>query len=200
MHPPNADTLIITPSDRKRRRKRLSKPVLSEWFVVKTKTNQERHAAIAIRRKGYSAFAPYIAGEVHGHYRESPLFPGHIFVRGQQWYFLKATSGVLYPIMMGEQPGYMPVKDMSILLRVSADDDLIATEKHEKFVQGDKLRIRTGPWKDHWGSFLGAKGKDRVRLLMTVLGAQHELEFQRRIVTLREAEPVDWRELAEGSR
>lgn len=184
-------------SRRKLRRKRHSRPVLSEWFVVRTKTGRERHAAVSVRRKGHRAFAPFVADQVRGHHRESPLFPGFIFVHGQQWYYLKATEGVLAPVMMGLIPAYMPITEMMALIRAAGEDDLIDTIAREKLPINEQVRVRTGPWSGHWGKFVGMKSRDRVRLLMTVLGAQHELEFDRSEVTTKPTDAVNWRELVE---
>lgn len=163
-----------------RRKRRSTKPVLSDWIVVRTKPNRERYAAKNVRRQGYKALCPFLKEE--GQYREVPLFAGHIFVQGPAWYYLKSTYGVLYPIMLGPSPARMPLKEMRALLKQSGEDDVI-TIGLEKFSKGQVIKFRRGAWIGHTGVYSKAAGADRVRVLLMLFGGQHEKEFARDDIT-----------------
>lgn len=156
------------------------KRVLSDWMVVRTKPNQERYAAKNVKRQGHECVCPFITEE--GGKKEVPLFTGHIFVRGPDWYYLKNTYGVLYPVMMGSTPALMPLKEMRELLKRLGMDDVI-TLKAEKFSPGETVKFRRGAWLGHRGVYNKDVGKQRVRILLTLIGGQHELEFDRADIT-----------------
>lgn len=161
---------------------RYRKSLLSDWIVVKTKPNQERYAARHIRRQGHACLCPYITEE--GSTREKPLFTAHIFVLGPDWYYLKSTYGVVSPIMFGDQPARMPKKAMRDILRRCGEDDVI-TIKAERFTAGQQVRFKRGAWEGWTGIFkgFGKDSKKRVRIMLRMLGGEHELEFDRGDIT-----------------
>lgn len=161
------------------------KPVLSLWIAVRVKAGRERYAAYNVRRQGFKCFMPFIYEE--GRPREQPLFPGYIFVEGPQWYYLQSTYGCLYPIMMGNEPAYMPRKEMKKLMAM-ADKEGVITIPKEKFVKDQKVVLKKGAWKGHAGVYIRASAKDRVRVLLQLLGGKHELEFNHSDITAAEPE------------
>lgn len=154
--------------------------VMSEYFVVRVKAGRERYAARNVRQQGYETFIPFIVEEDKT--REQPLFPGHIFVKGPQWFYLRNTYGVLHPIMMGDRPAYMPLREMRELMR-ACDREGVITVQREKFTEGQKVEIKQGSWQGHIGVYTRASSKDRVRVLLKLLGGEHELEFHHSHIT-----------------
>lgn len=147
---------------------------LSEWYVVRVRNGMERYATREVQRQGHRVFVPY---ELHeGQNREQPLFPGHIFILGPQWYFIKTTPGCLAPIMMGDAPAKMPIVAMRSLLR-DRDKDGVRVLASEKFTKGQAVTIRRGAWQGHTGLYIREVERRRVRLLLSLLGGKHELEF-----------------------
>jgi transcription antitermination factor NusG len=181
----------------RRTRRRKQKPVLSEWIVVKVKSRRERYAARNVTRQGHECFVPYIRHE--GRSREEPLFPGFIFVRGPQWYYLKSTYGVLSPIMQGAEPARMPIAQMKELLKMTDKEGVITIER-EKFVPGQEVTFKTGAWQGHWGVYIRAVSKDRVRVLLSLLGGKHELEFAHSEITAAQSKPGNGLKAGPGAR
>lgn len=173
-----------SPKKKKKWRPR-RKRVLSDWMVVKTKPHQERYAAKNVRRQGHACIAPFVTEEDSR--KEVPLFAGFIFVQGPAWHYLKGTYGVVYPIMMGDKPALMPLREMRDILRRVGEDDVI-TIKAEKFSPGQHIKFRRGAWLGYKGVYNKAVGKNRVRILLRLLGGQHELEFDRGDITADDTE------------
>lgn len=167
----------------RRVRGRKPKRVLSEWFAVRVKQGRERYAAMNVRKRGGTPFVPYVLHE--GKYREQPLFPGYIFVLGPQWYYLQVTPGCLYPIMMGDSPACMPLKEMRALHK-SCDKEGVILIPREKFTKGQRVRFRKGAWQGHLGVYIRQSGANRVRVLLSLLGGNHELEFNHSDITAAE--------------
>lgn len=164
------------------RRRRKIGPVLSNWMAVRVQNNRERFARRKIEDAGGNVFVPWIMDE--GALYETPLFPGYIFVEGPEWYYLKTTQGVLHPIMMGDSPAFMPIREIKALMKACGREGIISL-KAEKFSPGDTVRVKKGAWQGHWGVYIQASKADRVRVLFQILGGRHEIEFHRTNVTKR---------------
>lgn len=154
--------------------------VLSTWIVVRVKQGRERYAARNVRRQGHRAFAPYVGEE--DTIRQEALFPGYIFVEGPDWYYLQSTYGCLYPLMMGDDPAYMPIKEMRKLLK-AADEEGVITIGKEKFTPGQHVKVKLGAWQGFEGVYIRGTPQQRVRVLFKLLGGEHELEFNRTDIT-----------------
>lgn len=154
--------------------RRRRKPLLSDWMVVRTKPNKERYAAKNVRRQGHEVFCPFLREQ--DKFKEVPLFAGFIFVRGPDWYYLKSTYGVQYPIMIGASPARMPLKEMRALLKQGGEDDVI-TLGLEKFSKGQAIKFRRTAWLGHIGVYNSrVVGKDRIKILLALFGGHHEIE------------------------
>lgn len=164
----------------KRPRKKRPKVVLSDWYVVRVKTNQERRAKRYLERAGHRVFMPWLCDE--DSVIEKPLFPGYIFVLGPAWYHIKSTPGCLAPLMMGESPGCVPLREMDAL-RGIVDKEGVIVLKRERFVKGQAVRARKGPFQELWGVYIGETAGKRVQALYRVFGREYQLEFSRSDVT-----------------
>lgn len=160
------------------KKRRKPKKVLSEWMVVKTKPNQERYAAKNVRRQGHVAFTPFIRDERD---RESPLFPGHIFVKGPAWWYLKNTYGVVGPIMIGAEAAYVSLKEMKVLLAAAGEDDVIELYR-PKLSKGMGVVISHGAFDGFIAQIVDLPKKDRVKVLFRMLGKEVSMELSSRDV------------------
>jgi transcription antitermination factor NusG len=157
------------------------KVVLSNWLVVKTKPNHERYAAKNVKRQGHKTFVPFLRDE-RG--RESPLFPGIIFVEGPEWYYLKSTYGALGPVMMGQLPGYVPIREMKSLLKMAGEDDVIEPEV-PKVRKGMMVKFTSRSFDGLFAKIIDLPKKDRVTLLFSILGKDVTIEVDRRDISTK---------------
>lgn len=158
----------------KKPRKRRVKRVLSDWFVVRVKSGQERRARRYLEKAGRRVFIPWLCDE--GSVLEKPLFPGYIFVHGLEWYHVKSTPGCLTPLMCGEGPSYVPIREMK-LLQGAGDKEGVITIPKERFEEGQPIRSKRGAFNELWGVYKGLTAAGRVRALYKIFGREFVLDF-----------------------
>lgn len=148
------------------------------WACVKTKPSQERLAKLNLREQGFHAYYPRI--------KESrspilkPLFPGYIFVRITKgsWYPIKSTYGVAYIVMRGDKPDFISDRVVNQWLIAEGDDGFVdLSPPLPKLTEGTKLLIAKGPFKNHIASYIRRTARDRVALLLSMLGKDVEIEM-----------------------
>lgn len=159
------------------------KHVLSPWIVVRVRSGRERWARRMIIQRGGDVFLPWYLEE--GSTKEKPLFPGFVFVKGPAWYYLLSTPGVLAPLMIGEEPAFVSIKDFEFMRALAGPDEVIDIAR-ERVSIGDRVRVKKGPFKDLWGVLLRDSrggGLDRVSILFKILGRDFEVPVNRNDVT-----------------
>ena len=144
------------------------------WVVVKTHPSREHFAAECIARQGYGVFLPRVLEHIgHGSHRYAlakPLFPNYLFVAFEaRWRPLLSTFGVAAVLMAGEAPGIVPIGVIDQLRSRLDKDGFVVLPRRRR---GDQVRIARGPFARHSGVVQGMPGRDRVRVLLSVLGGQ----------------------------
>jgi transcriptional antiterminator RfaH len=105
--------------------------------------------------------------------RIEPLFPGYAFARpaGESWVFLKSTFGIQDVLMStGEMPARVPAAEIAGLMM--REEDGIVRLPPLGFRQGEALHIEDGPFLGLTGIYDGMASRDRVFVLLSVLGRQ----------------------------
>jgi transcriptional antiterminator RfaH len=150
----------------------------SRWLAVHTHARSEHKAALNLRKQGFETYLPqYLRVRRHARRIEqchAPLFPRYLFARvdltRQGWRVINSTIGVNHVVSNGSFPAAVP-------------DGLIATirerEDAEGFVRigriappkpGDVIRIIAGPMIDQAGIFECERERDRVVVLLNLIG------------------------------
>jgi transcriptional antiterminator RfaH len=160
------------------------------WYVVNTHPHQEERAEINLRRQGYDAWLPRLLRE-RRHARRvdttwGPLFPGYLFVslapHEQPWRVIDSTFGVRRILCHGERP--RPVQQGFIeALKETTDERGVVALPTQDLTLGQPLRLLTGPFADRIGTLLRLTDKDRVAVLLTLLGREVRLDVSRQQVT-----------------
>jgi transcriptional antiterminator RfaH len=160
------------------------------WYVVNTHPHQEERAEINLRRQGYDAWLPRLL-KSRRHARRVdvtsvPLFPGYLFVgldhRAQPWRAINSTFGVRRILCLGEQP--KPVERGFVeALKQTTDERGVVALPAEGLKLGQPLRLLTGPFADCIGTLLHLADKDRVALLLNLLGREVQVLVSRQQVT-----------------
>lgn len=162
---------------------------MRNWYVVNTHPHQEERAEINLRRQGYQAWMPRLLRE-RRHARRIdvtsvPLFPGYLFVnldhQMQPWRAIDSTFGVRRILCHGERP--RPVEQGFVeALKETTDENGVVALAAEEFKIGQPLRLLTGPFADRIGTLLRLADKDRVALLLNLLGREVQVVVSRRQV------------------
>jgi len=99
-----------------------------------------------------------------------PLFPSYLFVGIEsRWRPLLSTFGVAGVIMAGESPGIVPPAVIEQLRSRLDIDGLVRLPKRQR---GDRVQIMRGPFAKRTALYLGMSARDRVRVLLSVMGGQ----------------------------
>lgn len=153
---------------------------MSAWYLVYCKARQEDAAAEGLREQGYEVYLPKIqikrrrpGGAV---FVEEPLFPRYLFVAvasdEKSISPVQYTRGVQKLVRFGHE--VLSVRrDIVVALKKREDPD---TGFHRLELPGlrpgDPVRIKTGAFAGMDGIFEARSGKDRVVVLLEILGQQ----------------------------
>jgi len=150
---------------------------VKRWYVAQTQMRAEERARINLERQGFEAYLPrYLRERSHARRRDvvrAPLFPGYIFVHldleTAPWRSINGTLGVSHLICNGERPAAVPAGVVEELAAREDENGIIPLQRRP-FHKGEALRIVSGALADCFGLFERMADRDRVILLLDLLG------------------------------
>ena len=155
---------------------------MKNWYLIKTKSRQEKIAKQNLKNQGYETFCPVC--KINN--RLAVLFPGYLFVqlnkKTQNWSPINSTKGVSHFVKFGLNFAKVPT---TVIEFIKANQH-ITTEKLKnlyKFKPGDKVQITDGVFENYMAIFKCYKPNDRVILLMNLLGCEQSLSIKKESVT-----------------
>jgi transcriptional antiterminator RfaH len=148
------------------------------WYVVQTQVNSELKAARNLLRQGFETYLPrYLKRRSHARKIEkvaAPLFPRYLFVRvdlaTQRWRSIQSTFGVSHLVLNGSEPAPIARDVMRILKAREDGSGFVKLDQRPQFPLGAKVRILGGAFTDNLGLFDGLGDRDRVAVLLDLLG------------------------------
>ncbi len=154
------------------------------WYVVETLPRKEALASRNLDQQDFANFCPRFR-TTRSHAGRTmavlaPLFPGYLFVRfdpgNHPWRSINGTLGVRRLIGFGQTlPQAMPEFVMRKIL--ARCENGIMTPAGDPFERGDIVRITSGAFVDRIATVERYDSRERVRILMEFLGAQHAIEM-----------------------
>jgi transcription elongation factor/antiterminator RfaH len=146
------------------------------WFLAHTLPKSEWKAELHLGAQGFRTFQPQIRKTIR-HARQlktvrAPLFPRYLFVildlERDRWLSVRSTVGVssLFSNRDG-RPVPVPVGIVESLIERSEDT---VTRLDSNLVQGQEVRILTGPFADFVGMLERLNEAGRVRVLLEMMG------------------------------
>lgn len=147
------------------------------WYLVYAKPRQEATAQTHLQRQGYETYLPLVRRNVKRQgcrvVRIGPMFPRYLFIhldnQSDNWGPIRSTVGVASLVRFGQLPARVP-SGMVTMLRQREDDQGILTLPMEEYQTGARVRITDGSFAGYEGVFLAKTGRDRVVLLLEILG------------------------------
>ncbi len=111
----------------------------------------------------------------------APLFPAYCFIWIElQWHAIKWAYGVSALILDGDRPARVPDRIIEEL-RGRERGGIIRLPPPPKptapFVTGDRLRVRSGPLTGLDGLYAGMAPRERVFVLLRMLGGERTVEL-----------------------
>lgn len=161
------------------------------WYVVQTHVHSEARAASHLARQGFSIYLPrYLKRRRHARKIETvsvPLFPRYLFVAidraTQRWRAIQSTIGVSRLVCNGDEPAPVPFNVISDLRLREDANGLIPLSTTSRFVPGDKIRVVDGLFSGCFGLFQGMTDRERVAILLDMLGRKARVVLDGESVT-----------------
>lgn len=147
------------------------------WFVIRNHPGQALRASRHLLRQGFEPYNPMFLDRRRNQTQQ--LFVGYMFTRSLQgrWRALLSTEGVCNLLMSApERPAELPDHQVEAI-RACEVGGLVQLSQ-SKFQPGQKVRSTSGPLRGMEGLYAGQRDRDRVRVLMDILGRRCAVDLQ----------------------
>ena len=158
---------------------------MRRWYVVYTRTGMERMALGHLEAQGYTAYLPRRLKERRHARRidtiKVPLFPRYLFVsldlNIDPWRAINGTYGVNHLVVMGDRPSAVPQGVVEAIRTRENAEGLIEVVEPCPYRTGEVVEITRGALADQTGIFKCVDDKQRVTLLLGLLGREMEVRL-----------------------
>ena len=155
----------------------------ARWYVVQTHGHAEAKAFTHLARQGFTAYLPrYLKRRRHARRIETvaaPLFPRYLFVTVdvmcQRWRSIHSTIGVSRLVCNGDEPVAVEDGIVEDLRQREDGKGFVKLGERPRFTSGEKIRVLDGVFTDCLGLFDGMRDKERVAVLLDLLGRKVRL-------------------------
>jgi transcriptional antiterminator RfaH len=157
---------------------------MSYWACAQLQPRREHLALHCLAGAGYTTYLPRLRQHRVSHGRKietrPPLFPGYCFVFIElQWHAARWSPGTCGLIMDGPQPARVP-DSVIAEIRSRERDGLVELAKPPLARLGDPVRVVRGPFEGHLAIYAGMKPRERVEVLLQLLGGQQHVTLAKR--------------------
>jgi transcriptional antiterminator RfaH len=150
------------------------------WTCVQLEPNRERLALHCLSKvNGFEVYAPRMRAPRTKPSRLRrgddirPLFPGYCFVFiVLQWHAARWSPGVVRIVLDGTIPAKVPDHVITELRARERGGAVQLPEAPPGMKVGDHVRVTRGPLVGFAGLYQGMSGRQRVEVLLTMLGGQ----------------------------
>lgn len=148
-----------------------------KWYLVYSKPRQEDVARKNLDRQGFETYLPRVRQPRRRLSRRvlvvEPMFPRYLFIhldaQHDNWGPIRSTLGVTSLVRFGQHPAPVP-DDLIAAMKQREDEHGIQELPVPDFKHGDPLRITDGIMTGYEGIFLARSGRDRVLVLLDLMG------------------------------
>jgi transcription antitermination factor NusG len=152
---------------------------MSYWAVVQVESQCEHVVRLLLMRARYETYLPRIRVRS----RIASLFPGYLFVRiVDRWYPVIWTVGVVRLLMSGDQPARLPERTMVEIRKREIGGFVKLPSPTNRLRKGQRVRIVSGSFEGQTALCEGMSGKDRVWVLLNLMGQKVPVELPGRDV------------------
>jgi transcription elongation factor/antiterminator RfaH len=154
------------------------------WFLVHTRPRSELKAEFHLRAQGFRTYLPRIRKTIR-HARQlrdiqAPLFPRYLFLildlERDRWLSVNGTIGVSSVVTCEGRPIPVPVGVVEFLIEQTNGT---LTLLDAGLVEGQSVRILSGPFADFVGTLQRLGDAGRVRVLLEMMGTAVPLALHR---------------------
>jgi transcription elongation factor/antiterminator RfaH len=146
------------------------------WFLVHTLARGETRAQVHLRAQGFKTYFPQVLKTIR-HARkfrtvQAPLFPRYIFIaldlERDRWLSVGNTIGVSSLFSCAGRPVPVPAGIVERLIVYDETANLALLDNN--LIEGQPVRILSGPFADLIGTLARLDGGGRVRVLLKIMG------------------------------
>lgn len=150
------------------------------WYAANTHVNKEVLAAEQLKQQGFSVYLPkYMKFLSHARRNKlvtRPLFPRYLFVgagpENLRWQAIQSTIGVSNLVCFGSSPAVVPPSIIEALKSKENEDGMITLKPKTAFKKGVPIKLISGPFYEQIGLFDHIDDKERVVILLNLMGRQ----------------------------
>mgnify|MGYP001292707845 CR=1 FL=1 len=156
----------------------------NNWLCVMCKTQQEFTAEDNLKRQGFTVYLPTAPNRSRKQVRVTTdikaMFPGYLFIEAdpqrQDLSVIRSTLGCIAFLRHGARPALVPNQVME---SIKQTEDVLhgKFEIHQNFTPGSKYELMEQGFNGHTATFLALDGKERARVLVTLLNKEHEVKI-----------------------
>jgi transcription antitermination factor NusG len=155
--------------------------VMAFWAAAQLQPRRDQLALHCLKLFGFETYAPRLRDQrtIRGSkvIKTPLLFPGYVFVLIHlQWSRARWSPGVVRLVMDGITPAVVP-DTVVTSLKAREVNGLIELPSPPRFQRGDRVRVLHGPLAGQVGLFAGMKPRERVAVLLTLLGSSRRVEL-----------------------
>ena len=159
-------------------------PTQNNWLCVMCKTQQENTAEDNLKRQGFTVYLPTAPSKSRKEGRVTQdikaMFPGYLFIEAdldhQDLSVIRSTLGCIAFLRHGVRPALVPSQVMASIKE--AEDVLHGRFViNQGFTRGNKYELMEHGFNGHTATFLALDGKERARVLVTLLNSEHEVKI-----------------------
>ena len=157
------------------------------WAAAQIHSQRERLAVQHLTLFGFETWLPRIRERriIRGRRQivTPALFPGYIFVVIKlQWSAARCCPGVIRLVMDGDRPARVPDQIIEALKEQEVDGFVKLPEPPPRLAPGGRVRVTSGPFRGYLGLLAGMAPRDRVIVLLSLLGGRQRVILPERDV------------------
>jgi len=149
-----------------------------QWYVAQTHVNAEFKATGHLLRQGFSVYLPkFMKLRCHARRKEwvpRPLFPRYLFVGigpdNARWRAIGSTVGISQLVSFGDYPVSVPDYIVEELKEREDERGMVTLKPEALFKKGQSVKFLTGALSEQAGLFECMDDKERVVILLDLLG------------------------------
>jgi transcriptional antiterminator RfaH len=154
---------------------------MAYWTACRLQPNRTALALHCLNLLGYEVYCPRLRElrVLRGRRVEIllPLFPGYTFLRVVTgWWQARWTPGTCGLVMDGATPAKVPD---AVIAEIRSREREGAIELPPNLRPGDRVRVLRGPFQDHLAIYTGMSARDRVAVLLRLLGGERRILLHR---------------------
>jgi transcriptional antiterminator RfaH len=161
---------------------------MKRWYVIQTNPREEERAIHYLKEKSIETFFPKIQVVQYRSVKVGlaikPMFPSYVFTHfsaPEEVPFVRWTRGVKR--ILGPDDGPLPLEDEVVDIIKEQADNSSVIKVGRRLKPKDRVRIRSGPFKDLLGIFeREIDDQGRVEILLNMVGYQAKIQLHESLV------------------